>query len=465
MTLVCFLLIALSAAGAAIGLEDLQQLAGKQQARADASACHTPGQFAGRLKATDTVLLQRESSVLQSAAAAATGSKKSNASAWRLDKVTAFEVTRAFADSVNGLSGAISSHLQGASFHVRSAVDLGARRLVGGELGSRSKAVVQRVLASTRDAPFLVGGLLCALTSLTAVAGLCCTRTDANPNQQISEERARLVEDLRQRWPRLSDFPGLLGRSSLSGFASEPKPGSTLQAEKPQLTQVDSLASLPALSREAFAAAVPPSGQSSPKPLCAKLLVPEDTEYVFAIPDILDCVRQELAFTVLSLAGKALCSVQVRELRSNERALAVTFLNGKAMSRLRVVSERREVEIFEPDGNRFATVSREDIHMSSHRFLVRDTLNEILLVFSGKFRDRAVNGASPLGTLLCATRPCHIEGTASATADAAASPYYEVRVATGADAALILCSLLAIDKLQGRPRSVVDSSSSSSLLQ
>jgi len=52
-----------------------------------------------------------------------------------------------------------------------------------------------------------------------------------------------------------------------------------------------------------------------------------------------------------------------------------------------------------------------------------------------------MNVVSPSGQLVCDTARCIV--------DFDSSPHYQVRVAPGADAGLVLCGVLAIDKIEG----------------
>jgi len=232
----------------------------------------------------------------------------------------------------------------------------------------------------------------------------------------------------------------------------------------------DGLASLPQLSQEALAAVAAKPCFAVPGALCEKLVVPRGAEYVFAIPELLESHRQQLSFSVLSLAGKALCSVYVRELSDFQRVIDVKFLNGKQLARVCLATDLREAKVFRPDANGgdavdecFATIALEESKEENaksfgRRFLVRASApnfnlkggsgggGDLLLAFDGAFPEKAINGVAPTGVLLCATRRRQLD-EALLPSSAGSRRCYEVRVASGADAALILCGLLAIDKL------------------
>jgi len=98
-------------------------------------------------------------------------------------------------------------------------------------------------------------------------------------------------------------------------------------------------------------------------------------------------------------------------------------------------------QICRPDGSVFATLSREDSARSS-RYALRGTGGELLLVFRGDFRSRRVRVLSPKsGQSVCVVE--------KACAEHASEPRYQAKVWQGTDTSVVLCGLLAIDKVEG----------------
>jgi len=78
------------------------------------------------------------------------------------------------------------------------------------------------------------------------------------------------------------------------------------------------------------------------------------------------------------------------------------------------------------------------------KYALQNRSGERLVTFTGNFREKAINGIAPSGKNVCYTRRCTID-----VDNVPPGPYYEVRVQPYVDAGLVLCGLLAIDKIEG----------------
>lgn len=179
------------------------------------------------------------------------------------------------------------------------------------------------------------------------------------------------------------------------------------------------------------------------RPLCPCLVVPEGMELVFAVRDLLIKERQQISFSVVDTGGTPLSHVIVNE-AGPQCGIVIQMLDKTPLAwvRTKMVHERRGglPEICWPSGEVFCSVVREEAVPTS-RYMLRDTSGQRLLTFHGDFREKAVNVLSPGGRLVCDTERCDL--------DFDGSPHYQVRVAPNMDAGLVLCGLLAIDKLEG----------------
>jgi len=229
-----------------------------------------------------------------------------------------------------------------------------------------------------------------------------------------------------------------------------------MAAARYPLTSVVScgLATLPDLpSRMQLPAAPAPQAvPSSRQHLCPKLVVPHGMEFVFAVREVIYRERQQTSFSIVDLTGNPLCYVMARELNNSPSSCGIylELLSKEPLAHVRTHMSHEglgQLEICSPDGEVFCRVEPdvrgESGFQHQTRYVLRDPSGVQLAAYHGDFKNKAVNCTAPSGALVCATRRCTIEGDNSPYA-----PYYEVRVAPYADAGLLLCGLLAIDKLE-----------------
>jgi len=192
-------------------------------------------------------------------------------------------------------------------------------------------------------------------------------------------------------------------------------------------------------------AAAPPA---NPRVLCEELVVPEGWEIVFVLPEIITAQRQETSFDILSSQGEPISRVFVDERRPGaECCMRVEQADGRPMGVVRTDAVHRGrggmPQICRPDGSVFGTLSREDSARTS-RYALRGDDGEIILVFKGDFRSRRVkvlSASSGREKKVCVVekaRPVHDAG-----------PRYQAKVWQGTDTSVVLCGLLAIDKVEG----------------
>lgn len=183
--------------------------------------------------------------------------------------------------------------------------------------------------------------------------------------------------------------------------------------------------------------------------LCPSMVVPSGTDFIFAVREVLARERQQMSFSIVDAEGRPLrprpLFVSVREL---EPPCGISLQMDESSPLAWVHTEPLHLrrggppEIRRPDGQVFCTIVREEANeagCSRPRYVLRGASGLRLCTISGDFREKAVNVADPLGRLVSATERRMIDGL----------PYYQVRVGPRVDAGLVLCGLLAVDKMEG----------------
>lgn len=184
--------------------------------------------------------------------------------------------------------------------------------------------------------------------------------------------------------------------------------------------------------------------------LCPSLVVPNGSEFVFAIKEVVKLQRQEQFFNVVDLKGLPLSRVVISEQGGHPGILLQTLLK----QNLAFVSTEHafvstggpggdsvSLDICRPNGEVFGSLQREG---SSGRYVLKQKGgNRKILTFHGDFQEHAVNVLNAQGQLISCTERC--------TVDFDTANYYQVRVAPNVDAGLVICGLLSIDKLERRP--------------
>jgi len=176
--------------------------------------------------------------------------------------------------------------------------------------------------------------------------------------------------------------------------------------------------------------------------LCPSLVVPSGMELVFAVSELVSAEKQQLAFHIVDLQGQPLSRVVVDEFGSR-CGIFLHSLDERPLAWVRTAPlyEKRGglPQICWPSGEAYGTIAKED-PVPNKRYVLRDASGQRLFTFNGNFQEKAINVVNANGRLVCDTERC-----AAPTGNA---PYFQVRVAPGVDAGLILCGLLAIDKLR-----------------
>eukprot|EP00930_Biecheleria_cincta_P040756 TRINITY_DN27917_c0_g1_i2.p1 TRINITY_DN27917_c0_g1~~TRINITY_DN27917_c0_g1_i2.p1 ORF type:complete len:289 (-),score=38.12 TRINITY_DN27917_c0_g1_i2:143-1009(-) len=179
--------------------------------------------------------------------------------------------------------------------------------------------------------------------------------------------------------------------------------------------------------------------------LCPRLLVPEDSEFVFAVPAVLGASRQNLRFSVLNLEGQPLSDIVVREFDVGPRCgIFLHMLDGELLASVRtdeIHSQRHRLpEICFASGHTFCSIVK-DQSSSDEGYELLGRHGRKLLYMSGNMCKRSVRLKSPLGQLV-ATSERRVMNFGDGW-------HHVICVAPRTDAGLILCSLLAMDKIQG----------------
>jgi len=179
--------------------------------------------------------------------------------------------------------------------------------------------------------------------------------------------------------------------------------------------------------------------------LCPCLVVPDGMEFVFAVREVLTVVRQELSFSVVDLDGSPLSHIIVNETGSGPQCgIFLQMLDGEPLASIRTDMLHswpgRMPEMCYASGEVFCRVAKGD----GRDYVLRDNEDRILLRLEGNFKEKTVKATSWCGELIALSERCIISLDGGA--------HYQVRVAPGADAGLVLCSLLAMDKIEGGGR-------------
>jgi len=184
--------------------------------------------------------------------------------------------------------------------------------------------------------------------------------------------------------------------------------------------------------------------------LCPSLVVPSGMEFVFAVKEVVTTARQQTAFGIVDVKGQTLKHVIIAEIPAPgarfvpKCGIHIQTLTGAPLCSVLTTSVHERSghfpEICRPNGEVFCQVVR-DGPVNLGRYTLIHKTGQRLLTFHGDFREKATNVVNTSGRLVCATERCII--------DFDSAPYYQVRVAPHVDAGLVLCGLLAIDKMEG----------------
>lgn len=274
------------------------------------------------------------------------------------------------------------------------------------------------------------------------------TRSAAAPGAQPEEQQAHPGASARSLLvPSL--LPASAAPSAVSLRPSVLRPPGSRFTFGGSLREGEAAAPRPAppplpLPRGSEPAGLFPTARQPERTLCPCLVVPEGMELVFAVRDLLTRLRQQISFSVVDLEGTPLSHVIVNEVGQGERCgILLRMLDQTPLAWVRtgVIHEEGGLpEICFPSGEVFCVVGREDA-VPTGRYTLRDRAGQRLYTFHGDFREKAVNVVSSSGRLVCDTERCELGYDGS--------PHYQVRVAPSIDAGLILCGLLAVEKLEG----------------
>ncbi|CAK0878080.1 unnamed protein product [Prorocentrum cordatum] len=186
--------------------------------------------------------------------------------------------------------------------------------------------------------------------------------------------------------------------------------------------------------------------EADPRVLCEESVVPDGWEIIFELPDVLTAQRQEMTFHIFSAQGETISEVVVDEHRpAGECGMRVAQMDGRLMGTVHTDAVHRRrggmPHICRPCGAVFGTLSREDSAGAS-RYALRGEDCRLLFVFKGDFQCRRVSVLrADDGQKVCVVEP--------APSSDLREPRYQAKVCEGTDASVVLCGLLAIDKVHG----------------
>lgn len=248
-----------------------------------------------------------------------------------------------------------------------------------------------------------------------------------------------------ERWPASSPIctpRPLTGRlpqtaSDISLRGASPKP-SLLTGPSPRVSMKGG--KRPATSTET------PSPPLSPQHvLCPCLMVPEGMELVFAVREMLTKDKQRISFSIVDLEGKPLSHVIVNE-TGFQCGIHMQLLDKTPLAWVRTSmlheKPRGVPQICLPTGQAFCTLEPTTGGNGKTRgYELRDTAGRCIYSLQGDFKEKAINVMNSKGDPICTTERCLLSFDTRA--------HYKVRVAPCVDAGLLLCALLAVDKLEG----------------
>lgn len=199
-------------------------------------------------------------------------------------------------------------------------------------------------------------------------------------------------------------------------------------------------------------------GPLSGPPLCPSLIVPAGLEFVFAMPCVLTSERQDMVFNVVDLRGRPLSQMIAHENCSHNRnRIMLQTVHNVPLAEVNTQMMHENPGdlpyVCRPEGEVFCSLVCDASPAFCH-YILRHVSGQVLLNFRGDFHQKAVMVTSAGGQLAAKTELCvaNFEGV----------PHYEVRVAPEVDAGLVLCGLVAIDKVQSYSPPAVASKGSAS---
>lgn len=238
--------------------------------------------------------------------------------------------------------------------------------------------------------------------------------------------------------------PHDLNSSSFSRLMP-PEEVAQLQSQERQ-PRTSSTTSSTVLSLDPRPAYQVPSSRSQSHILCPNLVVPVGMEFVCVVPEALQTHAQNTTFTTSDLDGKELMRVVVQEGRDMlQCGIRLEFMDGRQLAFLNTAAiyqdRHADIKVFRPTGEMLCSLSREEALPNGKYTAHASVSGEKLLAFGGDFGRKTVRVVNETGRIVCATERCAVSGEGR--------PNYQVRVAPGGDAGLLLCGLLGIDKMEG----------------
>eukprot|EP00401_Gymnodinium_catenatum_P015028 CAMPEP_0117545278 /NCGR_PEP_ID=MMETSP0784-20121206/46012_1 /TAXON_ID=39447 /ORGANISM="" /LENGTH=491 /DNA_ID=CAMNT_0005342119 /DNA_START=155 /DNA_END=1630 /DNA_ORIENTATION=+ len=188
--------------------------------------------------------------------------------------------------------------------------------------------------------------------------------------------------------------------------------------------------------------------------LCPRLVVPMGMELVCNVRDVLHGGRQQVCFSILDLDGQPISNVIVREVQGFPKCgIELQLLDTTTLAFVNTEMVHRRPgglpEIRRPGDELFCNIIGAYEEGGTRKYVLRSCSGVDIFAFQGNFGEKAINAVDPFGRLACATRRCDVNFDRSPDV-----PYYEVRFAAHADAGLLLCGLLAIDKVESSTTSL-----------
>eukprot|EP00933_Yihiella_yeosuensis_P026103 TRINITY_DN20255_c0_g7_i1.p1 TRINITY_DN20255_c0_g7~~TRINITY_DN20255_c0_g7_i1.p1 ORF type:complete len:475 (-),score=69.09 TRINITY_DN20255_c0_g7_i1:114-1538(-) len=305
-------------------------------------------------------------------------------------------------------------------------------------LGSSSVAIRARVDPTTLALSFTVGG--CVLF----IATVLCLCMRSEPKFGPQQESGHLAgEEYFDASPKVSRHPSASGSPTL--LASRRQRESRSLSSKDAAPQSDFGEGFRVFSaaRRSWGSSSSTDPGSRQRWLCPSLVVPSGMELVFAVRELFEGDRVKGAFSILDLTGQALSHVRIEE-TTLRCSISLFSLDDRLLASVRTKvaqekgSQAGPAEVCWPSGEVFGTVCKDE-PVPCGRYTLRDTAGQKVLSFHGNFLEKAINVVNARGRLVCDTERCSILFDDT--------PHYQVRVAPGIDAGLVLCGLLAIDYL------------------
>lgn len=176
------------------------------------------------------------------------------------------------------------------------------------------------------------------------------------------------------------------------------------------------------------------------------LVVPSNTEFHFAVPDCITTKPQQMAMNIMDLVlgdNIVLAKIRIQERGVRVPGIYLSSVDNAPIAHVRTGSwfapQRDLPDICEPSGEVCCRLMRNSELSGGRWYHLVDTSGGVIFMFYGDYLGKIINVVDVSGCLVGATKPSMIDS----------HPYYQARISQHIDAGLLICALLAIQKVEG----------------